>query len=94
VDAVLVDIDHSPRHLLHPDHALLYDRSGLAALVARLRPDGVFGLWPDDPPDESFLVEMRDVFGRASAHTVPFASPYTRTMGRPTPSTSVGSRDG
>lgn len=80
VHAVLVDIDHSPRHLLHPDHALLYDRSGLAALAARLRPGGVFGLWSDDPPDESFLVEMRDVFARASAHTVPFANPYTGGM--------------
>lgn len=77
VDAVLVDIDHSPRHLLHPEHAVLYDRSGLAALAARLRPGGVFGLWSDEPSDESFLVEMRDVFARASAHTVPFANPYT-----------------
>lgn len=77
VHAVLLDIDHSPRHLLHPDHAVLYDRDGLAALAARLLPTGVFGLWSDDPPDEPFLVEMRAVFGQVVAHTVPFPNPYT-----------------
>ena len=77
VDAVLLDIDHSPRHLLHPDHAVLYDRAGLTALAARLRPGGVFGLWSDDPPDEPFLGEMRTVFAEVTAHTVPFTNPYT-----------------
>jgi spermidine synthase len=78
VDAVLLDIDHSPRHLLHPDHAVLYDRRGLASLAARLRPGGVFGLWSDDPPDERFLVELGAVFGAVEAHTVSFANPFTR----------------
>jgi spermidine synthase len=77
VDAVLVDIDHSPRHLLHPDHAVLYDRAGLAALAGRLRAGGVFALWSDDPPDEPFLRELRAVFTGAGAHTVSFANPYT-----------------
>jgi spermidine synthase len=77
VDAVLVDIDHSPRHLLHPDHAVLYERRGLTALAGRLRPGGVFGLWSDDPPDEQFLADMDAVFAEARAHTVPFANPLT-----------------
>jgi spermidine synthase len=77
VDAVLLDVDHSPRHLLHPDHAVLYDRAGLASLAARLRPGGVFGLWSDDPPDEPFLDELRAVFDVARAHTVSFANGYT-----------------
>lgn len=77
VDAVLLDIDHSPRHLLHPDHAVLYDRRGLASLATRLRPGGVFGLWSDDPPDEPFLAEVRAVFGEVSAHTVSFPNRYT-----------------
>ncbi len=29
-DAVVVDIDHSPRHLLHPSHAGFYAADGLA----------------------------------------------------------------
>ncbi len=77
VHAVLLDVDHSPRHLLHPDHAVLYDRGGLASLAARLRPGGVFGLWSDDPPDEDFLTEMRAVFGAVRAHTVSFPNRYT-----------------
>ena len=32
-DAVLVDIDHSPRNLLHPRHAALYEPEGLARLA-------------------------------------------------------------
>ncbi len=77
VDAVLLDIDHSPRHLLHPDHAVLYDRAGLESLARRLRPGGVFGLWSDDPPDERLLDDMRAVFREATAHIVRFANPYT-----------------
>src|SRR3954471_13316010 len=76
-DAVLVDIDHSPRHLLHPDHAVLYDRRGLAGVAARLRPRGVFGLWSDDPPDEPFMTEMRAVFSDVRAHVIAFPNPYT-----------------
>ena len=77
VDAVLVDIDHSPRHLLHPDHAVLYDEQGLGALARRLNPRGVLGLWSDDPPDEAFLTALRSVFPDAVAHTVSFDNPYT-----------------
>lgn len=77
VDAVLVDIDHSPRHLLHPEHAVLYDERGLAAVARRLRPDGVFGLWSDDPPEEPFLRALRATFDDAAAHMVSFANPYT-----------------
>ena len=77
VHAVLVDIDHSPRHLLHPDHAVLYRPAGLRALAGRLRPGGVFGLWSDDPPDEPFMGDLRGAFASATAHTVTFANPYT-----------------
>ena len=37
-DAVLVDIDHSPRKLLHPRHAALYEPEGLARLAGHLNP--------------------------------------------------------
>jgi hypothetical protein len=40
-DAVLVDIDHSPRNLLHPRHAALYQPEGLARLAAHLHPGAV-----------------------------------------------------
>ena len=61
-DAVLVDIDHSPRKLLHPRHAALYEPEGLARLAGHLHPGGVFALWSNDPPDDAFI----DVLGAVS----------------------------
>src|ERR1700704_6132457 len=43
-DAVLVDIDHSPRKLLHPRHGALYQPEGIARLADHLHPGGVFAL--------------------------------------------------
>ena len=61
-DAVLVDIDHSPRNLLHPRHAALYEPEGLARLAGHLHPGGVFALWSNDPPDEAFERVLAGVF--------------------------------
>ncbi len=76
-DAVLVDIDHSPRHVLHPSHAAFYTPAGLSQLLGHLRPAGVFALWSDDPPDADFLGLLRQVFGSAEAHVVRFPNHYT-----------------
>lgn len=73
-DAVLLDIDHTPHHLLHPDHAPFYSVDGLRRLKAHLRTDGVFALWSDDPPDEDFMTLLRQVFGQVDAHVVTFAN--------------------
>lgn len=74
---VLLDIDHSPSRVLHPSHAALYTRFGLAALARRLHPGGVFALWSDDEPDAAFLELLREVFTSAEGHVVPFANPLT-----------------
>jgi spermidine synthase len=74
--AILVDIDHSPRHLLHPDHGWFYQPAGLRRLTAHLHPGGVLGLWSNDPPDDQFVATLREVFGRAGAETVHFPNPY------------------
>jgi spermidine synthase len=71
-DAVLVDIDHSPRKLLHPRHAALYLRQGLARLAEHLHPGGVFALWSNDPPDDAFNAEMASAFAASAAHVVTF----------------------
>ncbi|MEU8674776.1 spermidine synthase [Streptomyces sp. NPDC048560] len=71
-DAVLLDVDHSPRHVLHPRHAALYLPDGLRALAGCLRPGGVFALWSNDPPDEEFIAVLRGVFADAEAHVVEF----------------------
>ena len=77
-DVVLLDVDHSPGHLLDPSHADLYTVDGLAALRRRLADDGVFALWSDDPPDEVFLDAAREVFTRVDAEVVTFPNPLTR----------------
>lgn len=76
-DAILLDVDHSPRHQLNPSHADLYTRDGLARLATHLRADGVFALWSDDPPDDEFLVDLATVFATTEAHVVEFPNPLT-----------------
>jgi spermidine synthase len=76
-DAILLDVDHSPRHQLDPSHAELYTVAGLRSLARHLVEGGVFALWSDDPPDEEFLVTLRAVFADVEAHVVDFANALT-----------------
>jgi len=73
--AVLLDIDHSPRNLLHPRHAAFYQPAGLRQLAAHLHPGGVFALWSDDPPETEFLQELDKVFVNSQSHVVKFHNP-------------------
>jgi len=77
VHAVLVDIDHSPRHLLDRSHAPFYEPAGLARLAGRLHPGGVFGLWADGAPDADFVATLEQVFASCTAHVVTFPNFYT-----------------
>jgi hypothetical protein len=74
-DAVLVDIDHSPSHLLHPSHAGFYEPPGLSRLAARLRPGGVFALWSNDPPEAAYVAALGGVFADVEATVVRFDNP-------------------
>jgi spermidine synthase len=76
-DAILLDVDHSPRHQLNPRHADLYTPDGLRRLTRHLREGGVFALWSDDPPDDEFLATLGAVFATTDAHVVEFANPLT-----------------
>jgi hypothetical protein len=71
-DAILVDIDHSPRNLLHPRHAALYQPAGLARLAEHLKPGGVFALWSNDSPEDAFNAALAGAFATSSAHIVSF----------------------
>ncbi len=75
VHAVLLDIDHSPRNLLHPRHAALYEVAGLRRLAAHLHPGGVFALWSDDAPDADFIRALEAVFATVESQVVKFANP-------------------
>jgi spermidine synthase len=77
-DAVLLDIDHSPRHLLHPGNGGFYTAAGLRRLAGQLRPGGVFGLWSNDPPDDVFTAVLAEVFADARAEVVSFDNPLQR----------------
>ncbi|WP_231850056.1 spermidine synthase [Saccharopolyspora erythraea] len=74
---ILVDIDHSPRHVLDPSHAGFYTTEGLRRLGSHLHPGGVFALWSDDPPDEEFNSALAEVFTTSQAHVVTFPNPYS-----------------
>lgn len=76
-DAILLDVDHSPRHQLDPSHADLYTVDGMRALARHLTPRGMFALWSDDPPDEEFLTRASVVFGTIAGHVVTFDNPLT-----------------
>jgi len=74
-DAVLLDIDHSPRALLQPRHAALYAPAGLERLAEHLHPGGVFALWSNDPSDDAFESVLAGAFATAATHVVIFENP-------------------
>jgi spermidine synthase len=76
-DAILLDVDHSPRHQLNPSHADLYTVDGLRRLRRHLTERGVFALWSDDPPDDEFLADLGRVFPGTRAQLVRFDNPLT-----------------
>ncbi|MBX3092497.1 MAG: spermidine synthase [Cryobacterium sp.] len=76
-DAILLDVDHSPRHQLDPSHADLYTEPGLQRVSAHLAVGGVFALWSDDPPDDEFMSRLGSVFDNPVAHAVDFDNALT-----------------
>lgn len=75
-DVVMVDIDHSPRHLLAEENASFYEYGGLIALSDALNPTGIFALWSTDPPDQEFLERLEAVFESATAEIIQFENPF------------------
>ncbi len=73
--AILLDIDHSPDHLLNERHASFYQAEGLRKMTEQLHPGGIFALWSDDPPDDAFVRLLSGVFGTAHGHTIRFDNP-------------------
>ena len=74
-DAVVVDIDHSPAHLLADGSAGFYSPAGTARLVRHLRPGGVYALWSNDPPDPAYLDVLSEVLVDVAAEVVAFPNP-------------------
>ncbi len=78
-DAVLLDIDHTPDFWLHPNHADFYSVEGLERLKSFLKPDGVFALWSNDPPENAFLDVLSRVFARVQGHPIRFDNPLQQS---------------
>jgi spermidine synthase len=79
-DAVLLDIDHSPKHFLDEKNASFYGLVGLNLLRRQIKAGGAFALWSNDSADEKFTKHLESVFGIAAAHNVEFANPYTNSI--------------
>lgn len=79
-DAVIVDIDHSPQHLLDGGSSSFYRREGTLQLARHLRPGGVYALWSNDPPDEDYLGILRSAFDDVAAEVVEFPNPLQGRM--------------
>ena len=76
-DVVLLDIDHSPRALLHPEHARFYGQPGLRRLREGIAAGGVFAMWSDEGPDAAFIALLEAVFDGVRAEVVAFDNPLT-----------------
>lgn len=74
--ALLLDIDHSPKHWLNPGNGAFYTQSGIRKMAGKLHPGGVFGLWSNDLPDDAFTCLLKTVFQSAESHVVTFPNPY------------------
>jgi spermidine synthase len=77
VDAILLDIDHTPDHLLDDSNASFYSEQGLACLKPHLKPHGVFALWADGDADPEFTERLSRVFRAAEGHTIEFENPLS-----------------
>ncbi|MCW2811282.1 MAG: putative S-adenosyl-L-methionine-dependent methyltransferase family [Friedmanniella sp.] len=83
-DAIVVDIDHAPRHPLADGNAGFYSVAGTRSLAAHLRPGGVFALWSNDPPESDYVAVLEAVFTEVAAEVVSFPNPL---QGRPASNT-------
>lgn len=79
-DAILLDIDHAPGHVLDGRSTSFYGASGLGAVQRHLKPDGVFGLWSDERPDDAVVAHLRSIFPWAEAVPVTFPLPHQPTL--------------
>ncbi|HEY9267244.1 MAG TPA: spermidine synthase [Mycobacterium sp.] len=77
-DAILLDIDHSPRHVLNDPHAAFYTCDGIHAASVHLAPGGTFAMWSDDAPDDEFCATLESVFTDVEAQRIWFENPLTR----------------
>jgi spermidine synthase len=75
-DAILLDIDHSPTEFLNPANAVFYTTENLSRMAEQLKPNGVFAMWSQNPPEDSFVALLKTVFENVDSHLVSFYNPF------------------
>lgn len=76
-DAILLDIDHSPKALLNEAHGRFYTAESLRRMSAQLVPGGVFAMWSDAAPDPGFEAVLNEAFATAASAIVRFPNPLS-----------------
>ena len=74
-DAILLDIDHSPVHVLDDGSASFYGVDGMRSLATHLKHGGVYAMWSNDPPEPSYLEVLGQVFTDVAFQVVTFPNP-------------------
>ncbi|MDX1757470.1 MAG: spermidine synthase [Marinobacter sp.] len=75
-DAILLDIDHSPRALLHDSSASFYTARNLGLMARQLTPGGVFAMWSNEGEDADFMATLDEVFTDVACHVITFFNPF------------------
>jgi len=75
-DAILLDIDHSPTEFLNAANASFYSTENLSLMANQLKPNGVFAMWSQNLPEESFEALLKTVFSTVTSHVVSFYNPF------------------
>lgn len=75
LDAILLDIDHSPTEFLDVANASFYTTENLALMAEQLKPNGVFAMWSQNLPEADFETLLRTVFEQVDSHVVKFFNP-------------------
>ncbi len=74
-DAILLDVDHTPDFVLNPTNKQFYTVKGLSELAGHLNPGGVFAMWADGEPQNTFTDLLAEVFESADSHSIEFDNP-------------------
>lgn len=75
-DAILLDIDHSPRALLHDSNASFYTTDNIRRMARQLKSRGIFAMWSNEGEDPGFMAVLREVFIDVECHVVTFFNPF------------------
>lgn len=75
-DAILLDIDHSPRALLNAANESFYSAENIGRMARQLRTGGVFAMWSNEAEDEQFMAILRQVFSQVACNKVSFYNPF------------------